>query len=241
AKVLGHLVEGGRIIRFLMSQVPNARHANIDDLKACQTGLEKLHRLEILHGDINKHNFLMTGSDVTIIDFAEAKRCTDRKVLEEEMQGLRASLLDESGIGGRIVLDTTSAHSPASELPAQLNTSNPTYDSIWGLGARAAEVSCVDAGNAPSTWQVEPDGTIIRGQAPAQSVKGLTFENYTMEFSNKIMKGGIGWTIGTGRAPYGAKFYLTTNGDSSDLSSYVNRTLQPVDTLVFNYGWGIVN
>lgn len=86
-----------------MSQVPDARRANIDDRKACQTSLEKLHRLEILHGNINKHNFLMTGSDITIIDFAEARRCNDNRLLKEEMQGLRASLLDESGIGGRIV------------------------------------------------------------------------------------------------------------------------------------------
>ncbi|GAB1734037.1 hypothetical protein NU195Hw_g7635t1 [Hortaea werneckii] len=141
----------------------------------------------------------------------------------------------------KVGFEATSAHSPASELPAQLNTSNPTYDSIWGLGARAAEVSCVDAGNAPSTWQVEPEGTLIRGQAPAQSVKGLTFDNYTMEFSTRIVQGGIGWTVASGRVPYGAKFYLTTSEESSDLPSYINRTLQPVDTLVFNYGWGIVN
>ncbi|RMY21145.1 hypothetical protein D0867_03509 [Hortaea werneckii] len=151
-------------------------------------------------------------------------------------------LLSNSSVTfAKVGFEATSAHSPASELPAQLSTSNPTYDSIWGLGARAAEVSCVDAGNAPSTWQVEPDGTIVRGQAPAQSVKGLTFENYTMDFSTKIIQGGIGWTVGSGRVPYGAKFYLTANGDPSDLLSYTNRTLQPVDTLVFNYGWGIVN
>ncbi|GAB1739427.1 hypothetical protein NU219Hw_g4386t1 [Hortaea werneckii] len=151
-------------------------------------------------------------------------------------------LLSNSSVTfAKVGFEATSAHSSASELPAQLNTSNPTYDNIWGLGARAAEVSCVDAGNAPSTWQVEPEGTFIRGQAPAQSVKGQTFENYTMEFSTKIIQGGIGWTVGSGREPYGAKFYLTTNGDSSDLPSYINRTLQPADTLVFNYGWGIVN
>ncbi|KAI7212580.1 Six-hairpin glycosidase [Hortaea werneckii] len=151
-------------------------------------------------------------------------------------------LLSNSSVTfAKVGFEATSAHSPASELPAQLNTSNPTYDSIWRLGARAAEVSCVDAGNAPSIWQVEPDGTIIRGQAPAQSVKGLTFENYTMEFSTKIIKGGIGWTVGSGRVPYGAKFYLKANERSSDFPSYINRTLQPVDTLVFNYGWGILN
>ncbi|KAI7402238.1 hypothetical protein KC336_g14451, partial [Hortaea werneckii] len=114
----------------------------------------------------------------------------------------------------KVGFEATSAHSLASELPAQLNTSNPTYDSIWSLGARAAEVSCVDAGNAPSTWQVEPEGTLIRGQAPAQSVKGLTFENYTMKLSAKIVQGGIGWTVASGRVPYGAKFYLTTSEDS---------------------------
>ncbi|KAI7155051.1 Six-hairpin glycosidase [Hortaea werneckii] len=151
-------------------------------------------------------------------------------------------LLSNSSVTfAKVGFEATSAHSSASELPAQLNTSNPTYDSIWGLGARAAEVSCVDAGNAPSTWQVEPEGTLVRGQAPAQSLKGLTSENYTMDFSTKIIQGGIGWTVGSGRVPYGAKFYLTTNRDSSDLPSYINRTLQPPDTLVFNYGWGIVN
>ncbi|KAI7277601.1 hypothetical protein KC345_g6513 [Hortaea werneckii] len=62
-----------------------------------------------------------------------------------------------------------------------------------------------------------------------------------MKFSTKIIRGGIGWTVASGRVPYGAKFYLTTNEDGSDRPSYINRTLQPVDTLVFNYGWAIVN
>lgn len=88
-----------------MSQVSDMRHASIDDLGACQTSLERLHKLEILHGDINRENFLMTGSGATIIDFSESKRCNDGNVLEEEMQGLQASLLDESGKGGRIVLE----------------------------------------------------------------------------------------------------------------------------------------
>ncbi|KAI6914733.1 hypothetical protein KC318_g1711 [Hortaea werneckii] len=48
-------------------------------------------------------------------------------------------LLSKSGVTfAKVGFEATSAHNPASELPAQLNTSNPTYDSIWGLGARAA-------------------------------------------------------------------------------------------------------
>ncbi|KAI6822149.1 glycoside hydrolase family 78 protein [Hortaea werneckii] len=109
-------------------------------------------------------------------------------------------LLSNSSVTfAKVGFEATSAHSPASELPAQLNTSNPTYDSIWGLGARA---------------------------------------NFRPRSSRAALAGPC---VGSGKVPYGAKFYLTTNGDSSDLSSYVNRTLQPVDTLVFNYGWGIVN
>ncbi|RMY11697.1 hypothetical protein D0868_02987 [Hortaea werneckii] len=146
-------------------------------------------------------------------------------------------LLSKSGVTfAKVGFEATSAHNPASELPAQLNTSNPTYDSIWGLGARAAGSFAL----TPATL-LSHGKSSLKGHSYVDKPQHSPSKNYTMEFPTKIIKGGIGWTVGSGRVPYGANFYLTTNGDSSDLPSYINRTLQPADTLVFNYGWGIVN
>lgn len=46
-----NLTEDGRVIGFLMERVRNARHADPQDLEACQETLPRLHALGIRHGD----------------------------------------------------------------------------------------------------------------------------------------------------------------------------------------------
>ncbi|KAK6496140.1 hypothetical protein TWF481_002164 [Arthrobotrys musiformis] len=100
---LGHLTEDGRVIGFLMEKL-EGRHATIADLPACKEVVGRLHALGILHGDLNKHNFLITGKDARIIDFETAKLSSDRDKMYQEAQTLEKELLDESGRGGMSVI-----------------------------------------------------------------------------------------------------------------------------------------
>ena len=102
-KFLGHIAEEGRVIGFLMEKVTGARHATIDDLTACSNTLESLHQLDIVHGDINKHNFLINGRGVTMIDFETARKGDNQRSFEAEMESLAESLSDTSGRGGSYV------------------------------------------------------------------------------------------------------------------------------------------
>lgn len=96
---LGYLTEEGRVIGFLISKL-EGRHAMISDLPACQSFIQRLHGLGILHGDLNRYNMLVSEEGVRLIDFETAKRSDNIDAMEREFQSLQAQLLDQSGIGG---------------------------------------------------------------------------------------------------------------------------------------------
>jgi len=100
---LGYLTEEGRVIGFLIENV-EGRHATISDLSACKAVVRQLHRLGILHRDLNKHNFLVSERGAVLIDFETAVRSDDSAAMEAEIGRLEEQLLDESGIGG-VILD----------------------------------------------------------------------------------------------------------------------------------------
>lgn len=104
-KFLGHLTEDGRVIGFLMEMIANARHATEDDLGLCQKTLAKLHQLGIVHGDVNKHNFLIGDGHATLIDFECARKSEDKRAFKEEMRSLLEQLSDTSGKGGNHAVD----------------------------------------------------------------------------------------------------------------------------------------
>ncbi|KAH8679171.1 hypothetical protein BGZ61DRAFT_535596 [Ilyonectria robusta] len=98
---LGHIHEDGRVIGFLLEEIPGVRTAEPGDLAACQRSLERLHALEIKHCDINKHNFLIReDNEAVLIDFETAQKCADVEQLDAEYQSLQESLADTSGRGG---------------------------------------------------------------------------------------------------------------------------------------------
>lgn len=99
-KFLGNITEEGRVIGFVVEHVAGARHASSADHAACKEVLSRLHQLGIVHGDINKHNFLIVGNRATLVDFDGAHRTTDKRALETEMQLLETQLADMSGRGG---------------------------------------------------------------------------------------------------------------------------------------------
>ncbi|KAF2972704.1 hypothetical protein GQX73_g1006 [Xylaria multiplex] len=99
-KFLGHLTEAGRVIGFILENIDGARTAGPEDLKACQAALTRLHSLDIKHGDINKHNFLVRDGKAVLVDFETARKSGDRGELEAEYLRLEESLRDPSYRGG---------------------------------------------------------------------------------------------------------------------------------------------
>ena len=99
---LGYLAEEGRVMGFLIEHV-EGHHATISDLPACEAIVRRLHGLGVLHGDLNKHNFLISERGAVLIDFETAKRSDDTEGMEKEVGGLEGQLLDESGNGGVVV------------------------------------------------------------------------------------------------------------------------------------------
>lgn len=101
---LGYLTEDGRVIGFLIEYV-EGHQATISDLPACETVVRRLHELGVLHGDLNKHNFLISERGTILIDFETAWQSENTKAMEREVEGLKEQLLSESGEGG-VVLET---------------------------------------------------------------------------------------------------------------------------------------
>ncbi|KAB8223506.1 hypothetical protein BDV33DRAFT_188871 [Aspergillus novoparasiticus] len=89
-----------RTIVFIMEEI-SGRTPSIQDLKDCTGTVRLLHEAGIVHGDLNKYNFLVTEVGVKLFDFevSAAKEDADLGLTEDELKGLAARLEDESGIG----------------------------------------------------------------------------------------------------------------------------------------------
>lgn len=118
-KFLGNITEDGRVVGFVLEHIKGARHAGPDDHAACEEALSKMHHVGLLHGDINRHNFLMVGGEAVLIDFDHTRKTTDDEALRREMDELKTQLADTSGRGGII---------PESELEAWLSRARGTED-----------------------------------------------------------------------------------------------------------------
>lgn len=60
----------------------------------------KMHGLGLLHGDLNKYHFFDHGKGAVLIDFETLQTSEDKKAMQDELEGLKEQLLDESGKGG---------------------------------------------------------------------------------------------------------------------------------------------
>ncbi|TKX21169.1 hypothetical protein C1H76_6710 [Elsinoe australis] len=100
---LGFLTEDGRTHGFIMERITGARHATQEDHLLCKETLSKLHKLGILHGDINKHNFLIKDDRAVLIDFECARFSKEEAAFQDEMNRLWDELGDTSGRGGSVI------------------------------------------------------------------------------------------------------------------------------------------
>jgi len=83
---------------FLIERIED-RHGNIGDLGSCQSIVKRLHSLGIVHGDLNRHNFIIGPSRTTLIDFENARKDGSKEAMQEEFARLAEQLTEETGRG----------------------------------------------------------------------------------------------------------------------------------------------
>jgi tRNA A-37 threonylcarbamoyl transferase component Bud32 len=104
---LGYLKEDDRAIGFVIERL-EGHHASISDFAAFETIVKESHGLGILHGDLNRHNFIAKDGKALLVDFETARKCDDKEALRAELEALKGKLLDESRTGGVVqVVDTS--------------------------------------------------------------------------------------------------------------------------------------
>ncbi|KAL3442496.1 hypothetical protein BJX65DRAFT_312809 [Aspergillus insuetus] len=128
------------------------------------------------------------------------------------------------------------------ELNLDYGVETGGYPFIRALGARTVQQACFEAGTGPFTWEVGRDGALIRGQQPAQSVRGATgFANYTFSFQTKIVRGGTGWKVAVSLGGQGTYCVVTSEYPLESTFLNTDRTLLPANALTVVYGWNLVN
>ncbi|KAK2051998.1 alpha-galactosidase A [Colletotrichum caudatum] len=106
-RFLAHVHENGRIVGFLLEKI-EGRSASFQDLSSCETALENLHKLRLIHGDVNRYNFIVTEEGVKLIDFERFQENASSESMSEELRRLRVELADKSGRGGGFIFHSDS-------------------------------------------------------------------------------------------------------------------------------------
>ena len=96
---LGHLIEHGRVMGFLIEKV-EGRHGHIGDLEAAQEVTKRLHSLGIVHGDLNRYNFIVSAAGITLIDFEDATQNGSQEAMEMGYKQIAEQLTEQTGRGG---------------------------------------------------------------------------------------------------------------------------------------------
>ncbi|GAB1199142.1 hypothetical protein APSETT444_008487 [Aspergillus pseudonomiae] len=91
-----------RVVGFLMESI-TGKPPGVQNLRDCTETVRLLHAYGIVHGDLNKYNFLITEHGAKVFDFENAvvQGNVDPETAENEIETLAVKLEDESGIGKR--------------------------------------------------------------------------------------------------------------------------------------------
>ncbi|KAI9824127.1 MAG: hypothetical protein M1819_001082 [Sarea resinae] len=100
---LAHLAENGRVMGMLLEKL-EGDYATIDDLPACEEAVRRVHRMGMIHGDVNRYNFIVDRSKkcARLVDFEHASPYNETEALAE-LQSLPAELVEATGRGGTII------------------------------------------------------------------------------------------------------------------------------------------
>ena len=99
-RVLGHLTECGRVMGILLERLDEG-FASADDLPDCSNALRRLHEIGMVHGDVNRYNFVVNkqSRQVSMVDLEHAA-ALDEATAELELQSLVSELKEDTGRGG---------------------------------------------------------------------------------------------------------------------------------------------
>ncbi|KAI9810376.1 MAG: hypothetical protein M1832_001357 [Thelocarpon impressellum] len=104
---LGHVVEGGRVIGLLLEHIAGGRAAGPADLEECRAALQRVHARGLLHGDVNRYNFVVSAHGVRLVDFENSRLDAPRAAMGAEMASLAGQLAEDTGRGGGFVRDAS--------------------------------------------------------------------------------------------------------------------------------------
>ncbi|GMF35523.1 unnamed protein product [Phytophthora lilii] len=131
-----------------------------------------------------------------------------------------------------------------STLPGKFSSSNPKYNEIWDLGARAVSAAHIDAGSQVSSWSSSPEnGTFVPGTRPGVSYKTWNLSDNTLEFESQIIRGGVGFYVGYDiTANRGSlMFHVSSEYPTDSTYANINTTLFPANIVTLAYGFDFVN
>ena len=93
-KFLAHLTENGRTMGFLIEYL-DSHCATTADFSKCTAVLVRLHSLQLVHGDINRNNFLIVGDEAKLIDFDSCVKGSE-EMRAAEFDRLHSALMEDS-------------------------------------------------------------------------------------------------------------------------------------------------
>ncbi|KID60019.1 alpha-galactosidase A, partial [Metarhizium hybridum] len=103
---IAHVTENGRIMGLLLQKV-DGEPACTDDLPGCEALVRRLHGLGLIHGDVNRYNFLVDraseGAGAHLVDFEHVEGFDDERA-RQELASLPAELAEETGRGSTVLL-----------------------------------------------------------------------------------------------------------------------------------------
>lgn len=143
-----------------------------------------------------------------------------------------------------VALVATADTTDVADFPGAFNTSDDELNAIWGLGAKAAAVACVEKGTQGAIWEVDSvKGALVRSTRPAVTVNGSNFAYYTLEFDTMIERGGVWWNVASSLSLIYNNIQLMLVSNLPPETTFVNTntTVTPANSLVLAYGTGFVN
>lgn len=101
-QLYGYLFEehDERVVGFVMQHL-DGQPAGPGDLADCRAVLKDVHASGLLHGDVNRYNFMKTDSGMKIFDFEDAHPTQSQASQDKELLELEEALHDLSGRGRR--------------------------------------------------------------------------------------------------------------------------------------------
>jgi hypothetical protein len=98
-KFLAHLTENGRVISMLLEKV-DGDFASMDNITGCEAALRDLHRMGMVHGDVNRYNVIVdpVTSHIRMVDFEHAEEIEEEKA-RAEIASLPNELAEETNRG----------------------------------------------------------------------------------------------------------------------------------------------